>query len=866
MWCPPTPPQDGNDIYIDHSLSLLYDTHGVMNENDLPAVYVKRDYKRIRTDDGFYIDGRRHLKMRKDDGYVPPRSLFDRPSPALAKMRKDLKQQRSRGLMRAMPMANIKQQIPMKPLIEPEGMAEWTIFEDRAILNVIQNLQGLPMNLILISPGHTANWDLVADIVNQNSRTYRLPKHCRYRYEAVIVPREEGKLIDSPKKQKKTKNLLKTSMKNSRSPRTAQLYNNDNNNSFIKLSKMKIDAIKTAMMKKQTPLKKYLTNTPLNSKHLQTLSDLGIANYDMPQSPFDIAQRCHERLMIGRNTQEPRIDVQQSHPQQSPIQQTTQPQITPLQPATIVVQQPGLTPGGSAQTVQSLPQQILVHQAQRIQQTINLSPAQPNSQQQIMKAIVASPSGGHPQTTLLTGIIQQINPQQMQNSQSNLVQTSSVSVVLTSPPTTTVTSVQPQIVSIQPTVATSTPVVSLPGSIVHTQSGQGQSVSVAQLGSTSLTAQASLIGTQPQIRPRTVSTKEVLFQHRPGSQVISLSGLNAQNFSQLQNATLKFTSNFNQSNLRTATTGEKQQIVTPQGKRFEIVQTGTPQFQITSIPQQGVPKPGQKLRLLHTGPFTQAGTAQTTLVPSSGVGQTMQVPGGQKITVATINPSVAQSAAQTSQASFAESIDSSQTTQSGLTVQVAPQQRAQFIKQVGSVQTIGQSPNQKVLMVKHDLPSQYKTGLQLTAQTQLAYTPTGNIQLQPSSSGQQITTLIKTSTAQGITTVAGGTPVGMKLTPVRANLSQASGVRQVAIPQAMTMGIQGTRKPTPKVTRIAQVQGARGGFVFQEMKQVKGTSNQIFISNPNTIPVSVSQASNTQNLQVNLIRFYFVKKLILNYD
>lgn len=852
MWCPPTPPQDGNDIYIDHSLSLLYDTHGVMSENDLPAIYVKKDYKRIRTDDGFYIDGRRHLKMRKDDGYIPPRSLFDRPSPALAKMRKDLKQQRNRGLMRAMPMANIKQQIPMKPLIEPEGMAEWTIFEDRAILNVIQHLQGLPMNLILISPGHTANWDLVADIVNQNSRTYRLPKHCRWRYEAVIVPREEGKLIDSPKKQKKTKNLLKTSMKNSRSPRTAQLYNNDNNNSFIKLSKMKIDAIKTAMMKKQNPLKKYMTNTPLNSKHLQTLSDLGIANYDMPQSPFDIAQRCYERLLQGRSIQEQRMDVVQNQPQQSPIQQTTQPQITPLQPATIVVQQPGLslTQGGSNQTVQPGQQQIaLVHQGQRIQQTINLSPAQANSQQQIMKAIVASPSGGHQQTTLLTGIIQQINPQQIQNNQSNLIQTSSVSVVLTSPPTTTVTSVQPQIVSIQPTVATSTPVVSLPGSIVHTQSAQGQVVSVAQLGSTSLTAQSSPIGAQPQIRPRAVSTKEVLFQHRPGSQVISLSGLNAQNISQLQNATLRFTSNFNQSNLRTATTGEKQQIVTPQGKRFEIVQTGTPQFQITTIPPQGGPKPGQKLRLLHTGPFTQAGTAQTTLVPSSGVGQTMQVPGGQKITVATINPSVAQSAAQTSQTSFAESIDSSQTTQSGLTVQVAPQQRTQFIKQVGSVQAIGQSPNQKVLMVKHDLPSQYKTGLQLTAQTQLAYTPTGNIQLQPSSSGQQITTLIKTSTAQGITTVAGGTPVGMKLTPVRANLSQASGVRQVAIPQTMTMGIQGTRKATPKVTRIAQV-GARGGFVFQEVKPVKGTSNQIFISNPNTIPVSVSQASNTQNLQV----------------
>lgn len=855
MWCPPTPPQDGNDIYIDHSLSLLYDTQSVMDENDLPAIYVKKDYKRMRTDDGFYIDGRKQFKMRKEDGYVPPRSLFDRPSPAMAKMRKDLKQQRNRGLIRSMPMANIKQQMPLKPLVEPEGMPEWTIFEDRAILNVIQNLQGLPMNLILISPGHTPNWDLVADIVNQNSRTYRSPKHCRWRYEAVIVPREEGKLIDSPKKQKKTKNLLKTSMKNSRTPRTAQLYLNDNNNSFIKLTKMKFDAIKAVMAKKQAPLKKHTSNSQLAQQHLQYLNDLGIVNYDQPQSPLDIAQRCYDRLVQDRSIQQQKIEQIQSQSHQSPIHQnTSQTQITSLSQATIVVQQPGMVAGSSpSQTIQQGQQQIaLVHQGQRIPQTINLSSAQGNSQQQqIMKAIVASPGGGHQQTALLTGIIQQINPSQIQNTQSNLIQTSSVSVVLTSPPTTTVTSVQPQIVSIQPTVATSTPIVSLPGSIVHTQSGQGQLVSVTQLGGTSLTAQGTTIGAQPQIRQRTVP-KEVIFQQRPGTQsptVISLSGLNAQGL----NATLRFTSNLNPTGLRTTTTGDKQQIV--QGKRFEIVQT--PQFQITTLPPQAGQQ-RQKLRILQTGPFTQAGTTQTTLVPSSGVGS-MQVQGGQKITVATINPA-SQSGVQTSQ-TFSDSVDSAQTTQSGLTVQVAPQQRTQFIKQVGQVHAISQSPNQKVLMVKHH-PSgdmqQYKTGqLQLTSQTQLAYAPGTNIQLQPSSSGQQITTLIKTSTAPGITTVAGTAPVSMKLTPVRANLAQASGVRQVAIPQTMTMGIQGARKASPKqVTRFAQVGNRGGGFVLQEVKGLKTNTNQIFISNPNAIPVSVSQATNARGeaLQVNMMQ------------
>lgn len=891
MWCPPTPPQDGSDIYIDYSLSFLYDTRLVMDDTQLPAVYVRKDYKRLRTDDGFYMDGRRPLKMRKDDGYIPPRSLFDRPSPAIAKMRKDLKQQRNRGLIRSMPMVNIKQQIPLKPLIEPEGMAEWLIFEDRAILNVIQNLQCLPLSLMVISPGHTPNWDLVADIVNQTSRTYRSPKQCRWRFEAIIVPREEGKLIDSPKKQKKSKNLLKTAMKNSRTPRTAQLYQNDNNNSFVKLTKLKFDAIKVAMIKKQPQLKKYMGNTPSNQKHLLVLNELGIVNYDISPSPLDIAQRCYERLIqdrsIAQQKMEQHVKMQTKPPQigttqvmadqLSPIQLQqqsslpnvpSQSQMAPLQQATLMAQpsQAGIV-GASNQQSQVGQQAItaLVQgsslQAQRIQaQTINLTP-QSTPQQQIMKAIVASPGGSHQQTTLLTGIIQaQMNPQQIQNPQSNILQTSSVSVVLTSPPST-VTSVQPHIVSIQPTMATPTPIVTQPGSsIVQSinSQGLGQVVSVSQLaiGSTSLTAQGTTIGAQSQIRQRSVS-KEVVFQHRPGTQnaVISLSGLTGQGLTQLQNATLRFTSNFNQPNLRAAPS-DKQQVVTQGAKRFELVTT--PQFHIYG--QQQV---RSKLRFLHTGQIQQAGTAQTTLVPSSGVGQTVQ--SGQKITVATINSAAGTTQQQVQPSLGLDGSDSQATSGGSVTVQVGPQQRAQFIKQVGAGQSIGQTPNQKLVMVKHDLPQQYKAGqLQLTTQTQLAYASSGNIQLQQgssTSSGQQITTLIKTSGASGITTVAGAGQLGMKLAPVRAGQNQT--VRQVAIPHTMAMGLQGARKAAPKVTRIAQV-ATRGGlilhqkdegkFTLQEVKPIKATSNQIFLSNPGgVIPVSVSQSTNRgETLQVNV--------------
>lgn len=197
-------------------------------------------------------------------------------------------------------MTNAQPQIQTKPLIEPEGMAEWAIYEDAAILNVIQNIQGLPLNLLLLSPGHTPNWDFVADVVNQISRVYRPAKQCRYRYEAVIVPREEGKLIENPKKQpKKSKNPFKppSPPKTIRALRTSQLFINDNNNAFTKLMKSNFDFIKAAYMKRAPQLKQVLVNPSMkNPKHAAVLSEFGVANYDQPLSPIDIAARRAEKI------------------------------------------------------------------------------------------------------------------------------------------------------------------------------------------------------------------------------------------------------------------------------------------------------------------------------------------------------------------------------------------------------------------------------------------------------------------------------------------------------------------------------------------------------------------------------------------
>merc|ERR1719340_151945 len=99
--------------------------------------------------------------------------------------------------------------------IEAENQPEWLIQEDWALLNTIKEIQGLPLTLNTMSPAHTVNWDLVSDMVNAVSRVYRGPRQCKQRFDNIIAPREEGRILyDMPtsglanNKNKKNKNKL----------------------------------------------------------------------------------------------------------------------------------------------------------------------------------------------------------------------------------------------------------------------------------------------------------------------------------------------------------------------------------------------------------------------------------------------------------------------------------------------------------------------------------------------------------------------------------------------------------------------------------------------------------------------------------
>lgn len=848
MWCPPTPPQDDNDIYQDYSLGFLYEPE-VIPESQLPMPYVKKDYKRSRSEAGFYLDGRRPLKVRKEDNYYPPRSLFDRPSPAVAKIRRDLKIQRYRGnFKQSVQLPGLKQQIPAKPLIEPEGMAEWFIYEDMAILNVIQSLQGLPLNLMLLSPGHTPNWDLVADIVNQSSRTFRTPKQCRYRYEAVIVPREEGKLLESPKKQKKNKNPMKISpMKNVRSMRTSMCFSNDNNSAFTKLLKLKFDNIKTAYVKKAPQLKQVLVNPSLrNPKHAAVLAEFGISNYENPPAPTDIALRRVERFAKEKqklslpSVQTPELIQQQ---QQQPIIQQQTIVVQPNQQQTIIQQQGTVTP------VVTLVQtnQPTIHRPSPI---VSISQQQ---QQQIVKAIVANSSA-----------MQQINIPQ---------QTATVSVVLTTPVTSLsnihVTG-QPQIVSIhQPTMMTQAN-----ASLVQTVTTQSlpQVVSVSQLGNV-----GTVITTSTGMHNATVATlttnalraqrivagpgslQEVVLNQRPGSQsptVVSVSGL-GQNFTQAQ---------LQSGQLRLSMSGQQVSGVVAKG----IPVQGKPgnSAQIQFYRQQPM---RQQLKVLHPG------QGQGTVVQTSS-GQTIVGPGGAIIQGGIVQANVGQTVQVQQAGGQKVAVVSGQNVGTVATVQVGPgQQRTQFIKQVGNKQMARQVSESEVqaLMVKRQMINQQQHKGQVIQQGQI-FAP-ANLQVQPGTSSQQIATLVKTSTGSVTTGTVGMTLSQVKGGQIKATMANPQQTRQLHLQQ---IAIAQQRKGG-KMAQITQVGGKAGvptqlivqnpnnkmaGTVtVQQIQQVirhapPGSTGQIVVGKTRVIPVSVaSQPNQRQTIQVCYNRFFLIK-------
>uniref|UniRef100_A0A8C8A2F5 E1A binding protein p400 n=1 Tax=Oryzias sinensis TaxID=183150 RepID=A0A8C8A2F5_9TELE len=274
LWTPPTPPQDDNDIYIDSVMMLMYDTTP-MPESKLPPIYIRKEHKRLKMDPSAAA---RKKKKGHGETVIPPRSLFEKAS--MLKVRREVKDQKKNfSLKQQAPFAK-----PLPSLVKPAMEAgqdnpEWLISEDWALLQAVKQLLELPLNLTIVSPAHTPNWDLVSDVVNSCSRIYRSPKQCRNRYENVIIPREEGK------------------SKNSRPLRTCQIYTQDDNASQIQLYNSRFELMKIIASKRSPPIKPLLGMNPFqkNPKHASVLAESGIS-YDKPLPPIQVASQRAERI------------------------------------------------------------------------------------------------------------------------------------------------------------------------------------------------------------------------------------------------------------------------------------------------------------------------------------------------------------------------------------------------------------------------------------------------------------------------------------------------------------------------------------------------------------------------------------------
>ncbi|XP_044296502.1 E1A-binding protein p400 isoform X4 [Varanus komodoensis] len=360
LWTPPTPPQDDNDIYIDAVMCLMYE-NTLIPESKLPPVYVRKERKRHKTDPS--AAGRKK-KQRHGETVNPPRSLFDRATPGMLKMRREGKEQKKNILL--------KQQTqfakPLPTLVKPAAEAgqdnpEWLISEDWALLQAVKQLLELPLNLALVSPAHTPNWDLVSDVVNSCSRVYRSPKQCRNRYENVVIPREEGKLMYEANPKKKTKSIYKT--KNSRPLRTNQLYAQDEGSTHTQLYTNHFEIMKMIAGKRSPPIKPLLGMNPFqkNPKHTSVLAESGI-NYDKPLPPIQVASLRAERIAKEKKAlAEQQRAQQQAGPQQQAAQQ---------QPPQGAVQQAQAQPQAQAQVVQQ-PQAVVQAAATTVANTAVLA-------------------------------------------------------------------------------------------------------------------------------------------------------------------------------------------------------------------------------------------------------------------------------------------------------------------------------------------------------------------------------------------------------------------------------------------------------------------------------------------------------------
>ncbi|XP_028942441.1 E1A-binding protein p400, partial [Antrostomus carolinensis] len=191
LWTPPVVPENDDDVYTDSVMCLMY-TSTPIPESKLPPLVGRKAHKRQRTDLSSSGERKKHCHRRM---VVPPPSLFNQVTPRILKTRQKSKAQKT--------LLWVKQQTsfarPLSALSKSaadtgQDSPAWLIAEDLALLKAVKQLRATPLNLAIVSPAQTANWDFVSDVVNSCNYVYRSPEQCQNHYmKAFAGP--EGKNI-----------------------------------------------------------------------------------------------------------------------------------------------------------------------------------------------------------------------------------------------------------------------------------------------------------------------------------------------------------------------------------------------------------------------------------------------------------------------------------------------------------------------------------------------------------------------------------------------------------------------------------------------------------------------------------------------
>lgn len=651
-WAPPTPPHD--DVYVDPSLGFLYE-RSIMSESELPPVYVPREpCKRMRLDASGHMvpligqPSRVKPRPKKDDIIQIPRSLFDRPSAALLRLRRELKALRLKGQLVGGPDAPLlhkmlsmfapNQSIPtpmtlwaqaqaaktsnlLLAALNSDAHSPWGIMEEWFVMQVVQQLQEIPSSLVIVSPGHTPNWDFASEVVSTGTHTYRSSRIVRHHYESVILPREEGKTLPvsnenvQAKKSKKKQQGLPgvvpppTTPPKMKIPRTKHLFNRDDYKTFTQTCNLRIETMKEMSRKRPEAPHHTFTAGAVKPKHVAILQELGIG-YETPMLPTQVASNRQERIAKEKAKQQADNLVRQKQALISAKQLQFQKQLQQQNQQQVQVQQP------NQQQPHVVPAQVVQGPAVSVLPGVNVSQMTSMAQPRI-------PAPGYPTGTQ---IVQQ--PIQQQSLQSPVRATHVPSISVTTPATSSVQSSIPEVEQLARALSQA-------AASFESQNQQQQAAAAAQQQQQHMQQQPGLVQSVPQQRPQQVQAQlvssgqvfNIAVQGQPmqvqqrfvgpavSASVRPLPANHAQQ--QLQNQQFKRQVHQRQQMAQQSQVGQTQQIQLQQQQVGQTLQQTQSFPQIGQLTGQRLQFPGTISQQINVQQVSGSPMTVTTTVPSS---------------------------------------------------------------------------------------------------------------------------------------------------------------------------------------------------------------------------------------------------------